>query len=757
MADGSAHVGSDNEGGTDSLTLLDLACDHRWVAWQTEVRKGRKATKVPYMPGTTRMAEADDPMTWGTRAEALARAASLPKPMGAGGIGFELGDLGDGMAIGGIDLDTCRSEDGSLESWATQIIALFATYAEVSPSGTGIKLFFSFDAGALPALLREIAPAKGGKVWKRGGGDHPPSIEIYLTHRYFAVTDQILPGAPARLRHVPIELIRQVLTEIGPAFSESSGSKNTEQQEARARSGGKDQSRSAAAFRIAGEMRRAGAPYDAFVQRVRADPQTAGWCQEKGEANGQRELKRAWDRAGQAPPSDLELTEDGVARHFATKYAADFRYCHDTRRWFRWVDTHWQENRDALAFSLARDLVRSLNRLSDFRTKAVTGRTAFVAGVERFAQSDRTFAVTAETWDTHSWLLGTPGGTVDLRKGTLLASRQSDYITKITAVAPAPPGRQCDLWLRFLDEATGKDDDLIRFLQLWCGYCLTGITQEHALLFIHGHGKNGKSVFLNTITGILGDHARTAAMDTFTASKNERHSTELAMLRGARLVTASETEEGRAWAEARIKQLTGGDLITARFMHRDNFTYRPSFKLMIVGNHRPALRNVDDAARRRFNIVPFTRTPSKPDPKLEEKLKEEWPAILRWMIDGCLEWQQQGLRRPQVVTQATEEYFEQQDVFRTWADEECVRDAILRERPGILLANFNNWAARNGLEEQTRNQFRAWAERQPGLSYKRVNGADYVRGIGIKPPKDRRRRDAESDPDEAEGADGGGR
>ena len=171
---------------------------------------------------------------------------------------------------------------------------------------------------------------------------------------------------------------------------------------------------------------------------------------------------------------------------------------------------------------------------------------------------------------------------------------------------------------------------------------------------------------LNTVSSILGDYATTATMDAGTVTGGERHTTDIAMLRGARLVTASETEEGRAWAEARIKQLTGRDPITARFMRQDNFTFRPAFKLMIVGNHKPTLHNVDEAARRRFNIVPFTRMPAKPDPKLDAKLRAEAPGILRWMIVGCRDWQANGLQRPQSVVEATEEYFSNQDTFGQW-------------------------------------------------------------------------------------------
>jgi putative DNA primase/helicase len=232
-----------------------------------------------------------------------------------------------------------------------------------------------------------------------------------------------------------------------------------------------------------------------------------------------------------------------------------------------------------------------------------------------------------------------------------------------------------------LNDATNGDAELIRYLQQIAGYVLTGATSEHVLFFIYGLGGNGKTVFLNTLTAILSEYAQTAAMDTFTASKYDRHPTDLAMLKGARLVTASETEEGRKWAEAKIKQMTGGDPITARFMRRDYFTYQPEFKLVIIGNHKPCLDNVDDAMRRRLNIIPFTNKPSTPDPDLESKLREEWPAILRWMIEGCLDWQQNGFLRPNVVSDATSSYFEDQDLLGQWLNECCEPRANYKESP----------------------------------------------------------------------------
>ena len=236
----------------------------------------------------------------------------------------------------------------------------------------------------------------------------------------------------------------------------------------------------------------------------------------------------------------------------------------------------------------------------------------------------------------------------------------------------------------------------MRFLQQIAGYCLTGDTREHALFFIYGPGGNGKSVFLNTLNGILADYAETAVMDAFAASAHDKHSTDIAMLRGARLVSVSETEEGRAWAETRVKQLTGGDKVTARFMRQDNFTFTPRFKLVIVGNHKPVLTNVDDAAKRRFNIIPFTRKPPRPDQQLEEKLKAEWPGILRWMIEGCLDWQANGLVRPAIVAEATAEYFDDQDTFGQWLDECCLKERNAFEVQAKLYASWKAFAERQG-------------------------------------------------------------
>ena len=427
------------------------------------------------------------------------------------------------------------------------------------------------------------------------------------------------------------------------------------------------------------------------------------------------------------------ITEDSAAQRFASLYADRLRYCHDAGAWFEWDGAIWRQNRTGLAFQWARELARELVEKEPDRIRYVSSKTSFAAGVERFARGEQCLAVTSANWNRDPFLLGTPGGTVDLRTGQLAASDPRDGITRSTAVTPGIKA-DCPIWLRFLHETTGGDLGLIRFLQQFLGYSLTGEVKEHALLFGYGPGGNGKSVLLNTAARIVSDYATTAAMDTFAASGSDKHPTDLAMLLGARLVTASETEEGRAWAEARIKQITGGDPITARFMRRDFFTFNPTFKLFIVGNHKPVLRNVDEAARRRFCIVPFTYKPTRPDRDLEAKLKDEWPAILRWMIEGCLDWQRFGLIRPQVVLDATAEYFGAQDVVGQFLDEECDCEPGNMHKTVFAGELFSAWSTFAKAAGETAGSQKAFADvlERRGIERHRTKHARLYRGVKLR-------------------------
>ncbi|WP_428665043.1 phage/plasmid primase, P4 family [Reyranella sp.] len=393
-----------------------------------------------------------------------------------------------------------------------------------------------------------------------------------------------------------------------------------------------------------------------------------------------------------------DFTDEALALRFAELHADDLRFVATWGKWLHWSGTHWCLDDTLQAFDFAREVCReaavAVPHKKD-KLAAVIASAKTVAAIERLAKADRRLAATSDQWDADPWLLNTPRGTINLRTGIVRPHNPNDHCTKSTE---ASPEGECPAWLAFLARVTGGDADLQSFLQRVLGYALTGDTTAHALFFLFGHGANGKSVAIDTVAGIMGDYHQTAPIETFTHSTGERHPTELARLRGARLVTAVETEEGRRWAESRIKALTGGDKIAARFMRQDFFEFTPQFKLVIAGNHKPALRSVDEAIRRRFNLIPFSVTipAEERDPNLRDKLKAEWPGILRWMVEGCLAWQQHGLAAPAAVRDATSAYLESEDALAVWVDERCVRDTNAWTTSAELFSSWKTWADGTG-------------------------------------------------------------
>ena len=431
-----------------------------------------------------------------------------------------------------------------------------------------------------------------------------------------------------------------------------------------------------------------------------------------------------------APP----LSEEDLALRFSKQHRDDLRYTALWGRWSIWDGSRWKRD-DTLE---VRNLIRALCRQASsgsgdgkakFQARKIASAST-VAAIERLARADRCHAVAVDCWDADPWVLNTPAGIVDLRIGRLRPARQEDYCTKITA---ASPGGACPLWQEFLDRITARDIELQAFLQRMAGYALTGVTQEHALFFLYGPGANGKSVFIKTISGLMGEYARTAPIETFIASTNERHPTDLAGLMGARLVTASETEDGRRWAESKLKLLTGGDRISARFMRQDFFDFDPQFKLVIAGNHKPSLRSADEAMRRRLHLLPFTVTipRAERDKKLTEKLRGEWDGILQWMIEGCLAWQRMSLNPPAVVAEATADYFAEEDALGRWIEERCVLGANHCGAVGQLFANWKQWCAQNDEDAGSSKQFSQNLEAR-GYTRQRAANARRFKGIALR-------------------------
>ena len=427
--------------------------------------------------------------------------------------------------------------------------------------------------------------------------------------------------------------------------------------------------------------------------------------------------------------SSLGPVDDHIADVFAEEHHSDLRYVAAWGKWYEWTGKLWREDETLRAFDLVR---RSCKAQGIERA----GMAKMVAAVHTLVRPDRRIAGTVDQWDADPWVLNTPDGIVNLRDGTVRKNDPRVYCTKITAVGPRG---DCPLFLKFLTEIMGGDDALIAYLQRVFGYCLTGDASQQALFFNYGGGANGKTVLMSTVSGILGDYCMATPIETFTESKSDRHPTELARLRGARLVTATETEAGRHWAESRIKELTGGERIAARFMHQNFFEYQPVFKPFLSGNHTPRLRSVGLAMRRRVNLIPFTVTipPDERDPDLPKTLKAEWSGILQWMIDGCLDWQERGLAPPEAVSKATDAYFAGEDSYSNWIADCCHAIPGFVTPSTVLFASWKAWAEKAGQTVGNSSQFREEMERL-GVIHKHGRNGNYYRGLCIRQdPPDR--------------------
>ncbi|WP_164517187.1 phage/plasmid primase, P4 family [Tabrizicola piscis] len=432
-----------------------------------------------------------------------------------------------------------------------------------------------------------------------------------------------------------------------------------------------------------------------------------------------------------APPNDgtngeIDLSHDALARDLGQRgWNRDAKFVAVQGRWYLWDGRRWAVDDCLRHMTLVRGFLQQracelrawadakAEGLSEAESEKITawatreGRSLrsanTVAAVSTLARSNPASVTLADAFDADLFLLGTPGGTVDLKTGMLRPARREDMISKLTAVTPAPVGTRAPTWLQFLDEVLDGDIETIEFLQRAAGYALTGLTTEHKLLFLYGTGRNGKSTFLEALQWLWGDYARRSAATTFLSSVGERHPTDVAGLAGARLVVGSELPKGKCWDEAVLKDLTGGDKMTARFMRGDFFDFVPQMTLMIAGNNMPSLRGVDEALRARMVLVPFTVTipAEKRDPKLAEKLRAEGPAILRWAIEGALEWQRRGLAVPARVAAASTEYLDGEDLLGQFLADETVR------APGEFLyttdlhQRFRQWAELQGLGSWT--------------------------------------------------------
>jgi len=428
-----------------------------------------------------------------------------------------------------------------------------------------------------------------------------------------------------------------------------------------------------------------------------------------------------------------EFSQDALAMAWSNAVGPHYKFVNAWNKWLLWDGVRWKIDDTQRTFYECLTMMREVvhwpgsSNLSAAQKRDICsrGRIREVLGI---AGSYPEHAMRADAFDSDPWLLGTPEGVVDLRLGKLIEATPDMHITKITAIAPKRG--PMPYWNMVVSRCTQDDDSMRQYYQRWAGYILTGDCREEAFLFVHGEGNSGKSKFIDCLGDMMGEYCATAKIEMLMESKIERHSSEIAALAGARMVRASEPEEGSRWNEALLKLITGRDTIAARRLYEEQFTFRPQFKLVIGGNFRPALKSTGEEIRRRMHFANFPGAVPVEDRiyDLPEKLREEWPAIMQWAIDGCLAWQQSGLGKPEAIEDATKDYLDDEDTLGAWMSELCDKEGECKA--GEAYKSYRHFVQERGEMPVSQKRFSQRLESR-GFG-KRKSGSMIIVGLSLK-------------------------
>lgn len=699
----------------------------QWVCWCGD--------KLPKNAKTGGNAQSNNPSTWSTFDEAM---QAIDK-FHFDGIGFMFAP-----PYFGVDLDKCLDNTDFIDEFVEGL----QSYNEVSRSGNGIHIICK---GTLPE-----------------GGRRKNNVEMYSEGRYFIMTGKpyneeynIIKDCTEKIKILHAKYIPQNKTVSAPRdFVKLDLTDEEILQKAR-------ESKQGSLF----QMLYSGSWQGLYNSQSEADiafcNMLAFWTQKNKEQmdrifRSSGLMRDKWNRYGnitldsailackevyqpnsqQAPdymgkylagkgqnqeelPQNLyDMTDSGNAQRLVDRFGQDIRYNHNRKCWYYWTGKKWQLDEDGEIKRLADCIVQDLKQEAFF-TKDLelqkqklkfaykTANSSPKENMIKEAEHLEGIPTSPNDFDTYDMYLNTQNGIVSLRNGELIEHSREYLMTKLTTVECTgnvlreEPTR----WLQFLDEVTGGDVELQRYLQKCVGYSLTGDTSEQCLFFLYGMGNNGKSTFLDTISSILGDYASNTQPDTLMVKKADGVNSDIARLKSARFVTCEEPTEGVRLNEGLVKQLTGGGKVTCRFLYGNEFEYEPEFKIWISTNHKPVIRGTDAGIWRRIRLIPFTVSipPEKVDKHLKFKLLNEYPQILQWAINGCRLWKSEGLELPKAVRIATEGYKNEMDLLQAFVE------AKLRltnldydtETATDLYNAYKNWARDNGEYEMTSRKFGA--------------------------------------------------
>lgn len=717
---------------------------NQWVAWRSTKRPNGKTSKIPVDPHTGGPASTTKPSTWGSfdQAWACCQEKSLA------GIGFV---FSDGDPFVGIDLDDCLDPGTStILPWAKEIIRTFDSYTEISPSGKGVHI-----------LVKGTLPGPGKKTGAR---------EIYDRSRFFTMTGNILEGV-----RQTIEQSQQAVTDFYRSLSDqpdqggvgaaiplnhreeaivamAMGATNGEKfkglwngniQGYRSQSEADLALCTMLAYWTEGDT--------AMIDRLFRHSQLfrAKWTNSDGSLSDyasntiQKALRGSVSsNKPEKNKTNYNLTDLGNAERMAAMFKDEIRYCHAWHSWLILNNDRWVIDKSNQINQKAKQVVRSIyheasagidssdrkqlarhaeQSEADYRLKAMINLCA----------SERGIAIAPDELDRNIWLLTCLNGTLDLMTGELLPHDPKHLITKLVPVI-FDPHATCHIWDSFLNRIMAGNENLIQFLQRAIGYSLTGDTGEQCFFILHGSGANGKSTFLSAISSIMADYSMQTPTETLLVKKLGGISNDVARLKGARFVTASEAEADQRLAEGLIKQMTGQDIITARFLYQELFDFTPTHKIFLATNHKPDVRGNDPAIWRRIKLVPFEVAIPEPerDRKLLAKLDKEKQGILAWAVRGCIDWVAQGLGEPEEVKAATNEYKCEMDFMASFFSDCCCLEDRAKATAKELYEAYTAWCSETG-EEPLKQRGFGVKLKDKGFKHFRTSDKRWWRGIKL--------------------------
>ncbi|PGL26883.1 DNA primase [Bacillus thuringiensis] len=741
----------------------------QWVLWRKEERNG-KQTKIPYQ-ANGEMAQANNRRTWST----FATAVKFYLEGDYDGIGFVFSRQDNYI---GIDIDKCAVA-GKTNTFATEIIDTLDSYTEFSPSEKGIHIIIK---GSLPQSVLGTGRKNtkhGLEIYSYGRfftftGNRENSNDVYdrtdelaeIFEIYFDDSDRQGRVNLAEFEKDEIKVSNDALWERmfrskngdeirslfnGNLVNDDHSASDLSLMNHLAFWTGKSATRMDSMFRESGLMRdkwdviHFSDTNETYGERTIATAISStsstilDYKQQFEEFSF--DFRDVGDIEDEARPVNRKfmLTEMGNAERIATEYGHVIRFVNGSG-WYTWDGKHWKEDRSRAVERITSKTLRKLLKSEDER-EVKWGRQCEKRAIRMNSIKDMIPLVPAqrEDFDTHQYLLNVENGVIDLKTGKLSPHDRDFMLTKMVNIE-FKQGEDCPNWKLFLDsifkDVEGNTDyELIEFIQKSIGYSLTSDISEQVMFFLYGSGRNGKSTFINTIKSLLGNYAKQTNSDTFIKKKHDSGvNNDIARLAGARFVSAVESEEGQQLSEALVKQITGGEPISARFLRQEFFEFTPAFKVFFTTNHKPIIKGMDEGIWRRVRMIPFIVTipKDKVDRKLPEKLSMEMSGILNWAIEGCLKWQRESLGEPKAIQDATNHYKEEMDILEPFLLDKCFLHPQAKMEAKELYSEYSRWCNEEGEIILRNRTFYRLLENKNIVKKRGAKNKVFLYGVGLQ-------------------------